>query len=61
MLVIRIPIDSLESIGRAYGTGILFAGHHFIQANPDWYSRLGEGLFYAVAWPYSLYKAIKQT
>lgn len=56
--MIKIDLDGWEAIARAYGTGVLIAGHQFVQAEPDWYARLGECLIYAVAWPYSAYKVV---
>ena len=55
---VGIAIDSWGALGRGYASGLLFAGYHFVQRNPDWYCRLGEGCFYAVAWPYSIYKGL---
>ena len=56
--MIKLTLDSWDAVGKAYGAGVLFAGHQFIQANPDWYDRLREGLYYAVAWPYSIFKGM---
>jgi hypothetical protein len=57
-MISRISLDSWDAIGRAYGTGILFAAQFYIQDNPDWYMKLGRGLIYSIAWPYSLYKGV---
>ena len=64
-LTVKIPLVGpvltiSESVGRIYGTGILFAGYHFAQTNPDWYMRITEGVTYAVFWPLTLYKKISQ-
>ena len=52
--ITRLPINSVEMLLRAYTTGALFAGYHFVQQNPEWYCKLREGLVYTVSWPYRM-------
>jgi hypothetical protein len=51
LLTMKIALNSLEE---AYAWGVLFAARHFIDTNPDWYNRIGEGAFYSLAWPYKI-------
>ena len=56
--MLKVTLDSWESLARGYALGMLTAAHHYVYSNPGWFDKIFQGVAYSVAWPYSLFRAI---